>query len=201
MKYVKILGLLAVAAAAMMAFAASASATSVTTTTGGAAATPTIHAVNEGGHVTLQNPIAAISCSSTVEGAVSSHGAGVAASGSISKLEFTGCTNSWHVTTAEHEVEGKSTQTAGTLSVTWTSGHNGTLSSSGARVITTRFGVTCVYETNNTSIGTVTGGNPATLKISASIPIDTEASSSLCGEKPAAWEGSYVTTSALYIAS
>jgi hypothetical protein len=188
MKYVKILGLLAVAAAAMMAFAASASATSVTTTTGGAAATPTIHAVNENGHVTLKNDIANIECTSTVEGKVESHGAGDA-SGNISSLTWPTCTNSWHVTTSA----------GGSLSVSYTSGHNGTLSSNGALVKTTRFFVPCNYETKNTKIGTVTGGNPATLKIEASIPIAAE-SSELCGSGNAEWSGSYVTTSALYVA-
>ena len=189
MKYVKILGLLAVAAAALMAFAASASATTVSTTTGGAAATPTIHAVNEGGHVVLANNIINIECGSTVEGTVESHGSGVTAKGNITTLEWPGCTNSWHVTTNK----------AGSLEVHYTSGHNGELTSSGALVNTTRFGVNCNYETNNTKIGTVTGGNPATLHIEASIPI-AEGSSFLCGSGSAKWQGSYVTTSALYVA-
>ncbi len=190
MKYVKILGLLAVAAAALMAFAGTASATSVSTTTGGAASTPTIHATNEGGHVTLANSIANIECSSTSEGAVESHGAGKEASGNLSSLSFTGCTNSWHVTVTA----------AGSLSVAWTSGHNGTAKSTGAKVTTTRLGVTCNYETNATDIGTVTGGSPATLDISASIPI-AAGSSGLCGSGNAKWSGSYSTTAALYIAS
>jgi len=191
MKYVKILGLLAVAAAALMAFAGTASATSVTETTGGAAATPTIHAVNEGGHVTLANPIANISCSSTVSGAVESHGSGIAASGNIGELLFTGCTNSWHVTATAN----------GSLEVNWTSGHSGLLTSKNAKVDTTRLGVTCVYGTGaGTAIGTVTGGSPATLKIEASIPIVAAESSGLCGTGNAKWEGSYVTTSALYVA-
>ncbi len=198
MKYVKILGLLAVAAAALMAFAASASATYVTTTTGGAVATPAIHAVNEGGHVVLANAIANIECSSTSEGAVESHGHTVVegetkldstpASGNLTSLSFTGCTNSWHVTVTA----------AGSLSVEGTGGHNGTASSTGAKVTTTRLGVTCNYETNNTDIGTVTGGNPATLDISASIPI-AAGSSGLCGSGNAKWSGSYSTTAALYI--
>jgi hypothetical protein len=190
MKYVKILSLLAVAAAAMMAFAASASADYVTTSTGGGAETPEIHGVSEG-HVTLKNPIANISCNSTTAGTPTSHGAGAAVSGPISTLAWSNCTNSWHVTTLA----------PGSLSVESTSGHNGSLSSTGARVATTRFGVTCVYETENTPIGTVTGGNPATLSISASIPLDAEASSGLCGSGNAAWEGSYSTTGALYIAN
>lgn len=188
MSYIKILGLLAVAAAAMMAFAASASATSVSTTTGGAAETPTIHAVNEGGHVTLTNALANIECQSTVEGKVESHGAGVTAKGTLQWLLFTGCTNSWHVTEAN----------PGSLEVHYTSGHNGTLTSSGSLVKATRFGVNCNYETNNTSIGTVTGGNPATLHIEASIPL-AAGSSPLCGSGNAKWSGAYVTTSALYI--
>jgi hypothetical protein len=192
MKCVKILGLLAVAAAALMAFAGTASATYVTTSTGGETAEPAIHAVNEGGHVKLANPIANIECSSTVEGKVESHkveDATVPASGKISTLDFTGCTNSWHVTTTK----------PGTLSVLWENKHNGQLSSNGALVNTTRFGINCNYETKNTAIGTVTGGNPATLAISASIPL-AEGSSPLCGSGNAAWSGSYVTTDSLYIA-
>jgi hypothetical protein len=196
MKYVKLLGLLAVAAAALMAFAGTASATTVTTTTGGLPATPTIHAVNEGGHVTLANPIANISCSSTVEGTVTTHGAGVTATGHISILEFTGCTNGWHVTPIKN-ADG----TYGTLEIHWTSEHNGLLTSKNTKVTTTRLGVNCVYETGaGTSIGTVLGGNPATLKIEAGIPINTVESAKLCGTGNAKWEGSYVTTSALYIA-
>ena len=191
MKYVKILGLLAVAAAAMMAFAVSASATTVTTTTGGAAATPTIHAVNEGGkHVKLANNIATIECQSTVGGKVESHGAGVTAKGNLTSLLFTSCTNEWHVTATA----------LGSLEVHWTSGHNGTLTSTGSKVSATRSGVTCNYETNNTKIGTVTGGSPATLHIEASIPL-AAGSSFLCGSGSAKWEGAYVTTEALYIAS
>src|SRR5690349_21755610 len=153
MKYLKMLGLLAGVATALMALAVSASATSVTTTTGGGAATPTIHAVNENGHVKLANPIANIECSSTVVSNVESHGLGAPAEGKVVTINWSSCTNSWHVTTIN----------AGTLRVSWTGGHNGTLTSSGALVQTTRLGVTCNYETGNTAIGTVTGGNPATL--------------------------------------
>jgi hypothetical protein len=195
MKYVKILGLLAVAAAALMAFAGTASATYVTTTTGGATAEPIIHAVNEGGHVTLANSNSNIECSSTVEGKVESHKVGKAstpASGKISTLEFTGCTGGWTVA-----VEAK-----GELSITSTSGHNGTLTSSGSTVTATLhtfFGdIVCRYLTNGTHIGTVTGGNPATLHIEGSIPF--HSGGGLCGSGTAQWTGNYVTTSALYIA-
>ena len=192
MKYVKILGPLAVAAAALMAFAGSASATTITSPTGTVlGSTTVIHAVNEGGHVKLANPVANIECSSTVEGKISTQGAGVTAEGAISTLDFTGCTNSWHVTTIS----------PGTLIAHWTSGYNGTLTSSGAKVETTRLGVKCVYVTANTEIGAITGGNPATLAISAKIPLNQAESSALCGEGSAAWSGGYTTTSALYLDS
>ena len=186
MKYVKILGLLAVAAAALMAFAGTASADNVSTTTGGAAATPTIHAVSEG-HATLHNPIDKIECASTVEGTVTGHGAGQPVSGPINVLTFAPCTNSWHVTATN----------AGTLSVSATSGHNGTLTSNGATVVSTRFGVECRYATNNTKIGTVTGGSPATLHIEAAIPF--HGGSSFCGSGATTWTGSYETTAPLFV--
>ncbi len=176
--------------AAFLVFATAASATRVTTTTGGAAATPTLAAVNEGGHVVFANSIANIECSSTLEGKIESHGIGVAASGNLSSWEFIGCTNSWHVTTEK----------AGSLSITYTSGHNGSVVSNGTLVKTTRFLVPCNYETANTKIGTLTGGNPATLNLEASIPI-ASGSSELCGGGNAKWEGAYTSDWALYIAS
>src|SRR6476660_7406358 len=88
MRYVKILGLLALAAAALMAFAVSASATTDTTPTGTVIPSATdIHAVNENGHVKLANPIANIECASTVEGNITAQGAGVPAEGGISTLD------------------------------------------------------------------------------------------------------------------
>jgi hypothetical protein len=182
-------GLLTVAAVAAMALATGASATTVATTTGGAAATPTIHAVNEGAHITLHNSIANISCTSTVEGTVESHGAGVTAAGNVATLSFVSCTESWVVTTVK----------SGSLELHYTSGHNGTLTSSGMTITATRFGISCSYATSNTDIGTLTGGNPATLDIGASIP--RHSGSFLCGGSSAAWTGSYQTTSALYVAA
>ncbi len=186
MKYVKILCLLAVGAAAMTAFAASASADTWTTTTpSGTVETPTVHWVNEGGHVTLANPIANISCSLTIEKTVTTHEKGKPVVAHLNALIPNGCTNSWHVTTI----------TAGTVSA---EASNGEVKSSGAKVDTTRLGVTCVYETSNTKIGTITGGSPATLHIEASIPINTGESSGLCGTGNAKWEGDLVSTTPLH---
>jgi uncharacterized protein YaiE (UPF0345 family) len=196
MKYVKILGLLAVAAAALMAFAGSASATTITSPTG-TVATPAIKAESVG-HAILHNPIAKIECHSTVEGKVESHGQKnakgetLAATGKISKLEFINCTNSWHVTT----------NVAGSLEVL-SSGkgdYNGTVYSEGATVTSTRFGIECRYSTGATlKIGTLTGGAPATMHIEASIPF--HSGSSFCGSGATAWTGSYKVTSptSLYV--
>lgn len=185
MRKLQFAGLLAVA---LMGFAASASATTISATTGGAAATPTLHVASEG-HLTLINPIAEIECGLTAEGKVESHGPGVAVKGDITKLEFPGCTNFWHVTTEK----------AGFLEAHYTSGHNGTLTSTGMLVKTTRFGVSCNYETNNTTLGAVTGGEPATLHVAASVPL-TAGSSGLCGSGNTKLGGSVAFTSAGFIA-
>jgi hypothetical protein len=165
----------------------SASATSITAPTG-TVATPTIKAESEG-HVELHNPIAKIACVSSFEGAVESHGTGKSASGKISALSFTACTDSWHVTVAA----------SGTFSINHTSGYNGDVFSSSATVETTRFGITCRYATSNTTVGTLTGGSSATIDIVASIPF--HSGSVFCGAGATSWTGSYKLTSptALYV--
>lgn len=186
MKYVRVLGLLALAATALMAFAATASAeltrpTNVTLLKGAA-----IHAVNESTHVTLDPPsLPAIECNSTVQGSVA---VDAGTSGSISTLSFTGCTSSWHVTTVS----------GGELEIEATGGYNGVVYSKGATVEATRFGVTCRYATaNTTEVGIFTGGDPGTMHITADIPF--HSGSGLCGTDPTAWEGDYVTTGELYV--
>ena len=188
MKYVKILGLLAVAASALMAFAATASADTATSPTG-TTYTGTIHAESEG-HAILHNPIAKIECPSTVHGHIEVHGAGKTVSGKITTLTFGPCTDEWHVTVVS----------AGSLSVHGVTGtENGDVFSTGATVEATRFGLTCRYTTNNTTIGTLTGGSPATLDINASIPF--HSGSIFCGSGATAWTGAYkvTTPSSLYI--
>ena len=187
MKHVKMLGLLAVAIAALMAFAGTASADSVTSPTG-TTYTSTLKATAEG-HVVLDNPIAKIECPSALEGKVESHGEGKAVSGFISSLSFSNCTDSWHVTVVS----------AGSLSVNATTGYNGDVFSSGATVETTRFGIYCRYATNNTTMGTLTGGSTATIDLSTSIPF--HSGSVFCGSGATTWTGSYIinTPDSLYV--
>jgi hypothetical protein len=154
----------------------------------GTVATPTINAKAEG-HVVLDNPIATIQCAVNLEGTVASHGEGKSASGVLSALGFTGCTNSWHVTVGS----------PGSLDIHWTSGANGTVVSSGATIEATRFGVTCRYHTEVTDLGTLTGGSPATLDLAGSVFF--HSGSFLCGEGATTWTGAYEISapSSLYV--
>jgi hypothetical protein len=161
--------------------AASASATSLTSPSG-TIYTGEIKAESEG-HVVLDNPIATIECASNAVGKVESHGEGVATAVSLSSLAFTGCTNSWHVTVVS----------AGSMQINSTGGSNGTVTSTGATIEATRFGITCRYATSGTTIGTLTGGTPATLHIEAAVPF--HSGSFLCGAAAVSWTGSYKVTS------
>src|SRR6476646_3020516 len=180
MRHLKILGLLAVVAAVFMVFTASASATTVTGPAG--ETNPIIHLVSEESavagtkHVVLHNPIATIECESTTRVVLTS-------------LTFSPCTNQW-------VVDGNK---PGFLEIHGEAGNKGTVTSLGTKITATRFGLECVYETGANAIGTITGGNPATLKLNGSIPINTTLSSFLCGSTPASWTGAYKTTGTIDI--
>lgn len=190
MRYRKSLGLLAVAVAASLMFAANASATTLTTPTG-TASTSTIHWVSAGGHYKLANAQATVECSATEEWTVTSHGSGVTVAGPITHATYTGCTNGWTVEVTS----------AGTFQIHWLSGYNGRITSSGKKgrwTLHTIFGdIVCEYGTNNTTIGTVTGGNPATIHVEGSMPF--EGGSGLCGSGSASISGSLVSTDAVYV--
>ena len=180
----KILGLLALVLTALVALPAVAQATTVTSPTG------TVVTTNkEGkseGHVVLDNPIAKIECASEISGPIEKHGSGVTATGVIKALTFTNCTNNWHVTTI----------IAGTLEAHYTSGYNATITASGTTIESTRLGVSCRYKTENTDMGTATGGNPATLDINAAIPF--HGGSGLCGSEPTSMTGTYLGNGSAY---
>jgi hypothetical protein len=184
MKYVKILGLAAMALTALMAMAGTASATDITSPKG-TVYTSTIVAENEG-TVTLTSVFGgfgAISCTkSLVEGKVEGHGSGKPVSGKISNLTFTGCSGG-EVTSPVAK--------PGSLDLSFVNANEGSLTSTSAEVIIhkTLFG-TCTFTTSasGTSLGTLTTsekleGKTATLDIKATI-------SSACGN--GTWEGSYV---------
>jgi len=194
MRHLKILGLLAVVAAVFMVFTASASATTVTGPAG--ETNPIIHLVSEESavagtkHVVLHNPIATIECESTAEGQFTTvGGTGATTRGALTSLTFSPCTNQWVVDVNK----------PGFLEIHGEAGNKGTVTSLGTKITATRFGLECVYETGANAIGTITGGNPATLKLNGSIPINTTLSSFLCGSTPASWTGAYKTTGTIDI--
>ncbi|HXR61323.1 MAG TPA: hypothetical protein VN732_08360, partial [Solirubrobacterales bacterium] len=194
MKYVKILGLTAVAAAALMALAATASATTLTSPTG-TTYTGTIHAVvdTDAGATppTLDGAFTTVTCKqSTVHGHIEKHGANVTASGKITSggLTFGEC--NFPVTVIKpgelsiHAIEPKSGEhvtckVEGTPDNCW-----GTLYSTGAEVTVNTSVGSCIFTTSNTSVGTVTGTSTtlktATLDIGSS-PIPRTGGSFLCG--------------------
>lgn len=193
MKYVKTLGLLAIAAAALMAFTASASAT-VLTSPAGTVYTGTIKAASENGHVKLTGPLGiSVECASTVEGKVEKHGANVTAGGNITSLAFTGCTNGYSATVLAK----------GSLEIHALGNGNGTLTSSGTEVtVHTPLGFACIYKTGNTHIGTLTGsknlaGKTATLDIAAAT-IPRTGDSAFCGAS-GSWTGSYLVSTPDYL--
>ena len=175
MKHMKILGLLAIAATALMVFAGIASASTVTSPAG-TAYTSTIKA--SAGTTELVGSFTTVKCtSSTVEGNVKTHGAGITAEGPITSLTFSGC---------NYEVTVKK---PGNLIAHANGGGNATLTSDKAEVVVHTSVGECVFTTNETHIGSLTGGTPAKLTI-ASAAIPRTGGNFLCGSS-AKWSGTY----------
>jgi hypothetical protein len=189
MKYVKMLGLAALAAALMaLVVAGSASATTLTGAGGATLGSGTTISSENEGTVTLDPPFGKIECNkSSVSGTTSnSGGSEVDVTGNIESLSWSECNAT--VTVLKN----------GSLTVHGTGGNNGTLSSTGTEVTVEYLGTHCIFKTNSTSLGTLTGsantGGNATLDISATIPRTGGRSGAFCGST-AAWTGAYKVTS------
>jgi hypothetical protein len=219
MKYVKMLGLAAVAAAALMAFvgASTASATVLCAAepTNGNPATkgtvcPTnlaylagteIHAVNEGNLVlTTGSEFTEITCKKgTVLGDTENEGSATeTVKGKITKLTWEECSTPNGACTV-------TTVKPGTLEVHWIPDtFNGTLTANGQEITSSCasiFGtIHCIYVAAEEDLGTVTGGNPATADFE-STPINIVSTSGLCPSGPK-WDAKYEITSPkpLYVA-
>lgn len=211
MKYVKMLGLTAVAAMALTAFlgAGSASATVLckTKVTEGCAAAGWSYGVNTTIHATQEKGTTAVleagsttldTCTtSTVHGFVEKAGdTNSTVSGDIKTLTWgepgtTPCTNT------------TDTLKIGGLEVHWISGtDNGTLTATGETEVTinTIFG-SCVYGSGKAlDLGTITGGSPATIDIHASVP---KISGNFACPSTGTWTASYEVTepTPLYVAT
>lgn len=184
MKHRKVLILAGFTAAVMLTLVGSSAATTVTST--GGATTGNIQGYSIG-HATLHNAIVSIKCSVTLEGSVETHGSGVTAEGQATTVNISSCTDEWVVDTV----------TKGTIIAHWTSGNNGILTSTGTRATATRLGLSCIYETNATQVGTVTGGDPATLHIAMSVP--RVGGSFLCGGSTAQLTGTGKSIGPVYL--
>lgn len=195
MKYIKMLGLAAVAAAALMAFvgAGTASATQLTGAGGSILGVGTVITAEAEGTTELHPPIVSINCKkSHVGGKVTSAGGKAeteTVKGNIEVLTFTECNAT--VTVLQKGTLEVHTQTKGVIN------NNGTLTSSGAQVTVNYLGFHCIFSTSNTSLGTVTGsattGGSATLDIAATIPRTGGTSGAFCGTT-AQWTGAYKVT-------
>ncbi len=184
MKYLKMLGLAAVAAMAMTAFTAG-SASATTLEIGGVTqnGSVAISASLEGGTSAVlsrtDGSLANTCTKSTVKGSTETV-TGATVTGAIAKndLTFTSCTRPVEV----HK--------GGTLHVAHTSGTNGTVTSSGAEVtVSSIFGTLNCKTGEGAHLGTLTGVKEghATMDISAVLN---------CGIVPSAtWNGTYTVTS------
>ena len=140
MKYLKMLGLAAIAAMALMAFVGASAASATTLSVGGVTQNKSVSIT-----ATLKSGTSALlvdsagsttdTCtSSEVKGATETTFTGASVGGKISSLTFGGCSHTTKVIAP------------GTLSVAWTSGTNGTVTSAGAEVTvqSTVFGISAV---------------------------------------------------------
>ncbi|HEY8501172.1 MAG TPA: hypothetical protein VIL21_00670 [Solirubrobacterales bacterium] len=162
--------------------AAPASATIVTFPEGGIYEGP-ITAVS--GQTELHGAAGTITCeTSTLEATIEEQGESVTAQGKVSTLDFSECSSSVTVLNA------------GSLEFHNTSGGNGTITSTGTEITFDGPLVACLYKTNSTDIGTLTGslttvGNAVVDLDSALLP--RTGHSIFCGSN-AEWTGSYTVT-------
>lgn len=189
MKYVKMLGLAAVAAMALMAFAGSASATELYSGGTTLGAGTTIEASVEGSANltdTSSNPI--VTClTSSVKGTIGSAGGSSATvTGEVKKenLSFSNCTST--VTVVEN----------GSLEIHHIAGgKNGTLTASGFDVIIHVFGVECGYTAGgSTDLGTLTGSTTGNATMDINAIVTRKTGGFLC-PSTARWIANYAVTS------
>ncbi len=190
MKILKLAALAAITAAAFASVVTTASATTINNSEGTILGSGTTIVSEAEGTTILHPPIGDIECSaSKVEGKTSNEGSATeTVKGGIETLTFAGCNATVTVLKkGELEIHTK----------TEDPDNNGTLTSTGAEVTVEFKGFHCIFSTNATDIGTLTGskttGGNATLDIEATIPRTGGRSGAFCGS-PAQWTGSYKVT-------
>jgi hypothetical protein len=183
MKYLKMLGVAALAAAALMAFAGPASATSFTSPAG---TIYTGQVKGESNHLVWHGSFISLTCTNSAFSAnVENHGASVTAGGKITSLSFNGCNYPFTV------------RKPGSLEVhtdTAAVDGNGTLTWSGLELAMHTSVGECVFTTAGTDFGTVTGSDTGAAQWDInSIVIPRTGGSFFCGST-ATVTGSYTIT-------
>jgi len=189
MKYIKMLGLAAVAAAALMAFVGAGTA-SATTLVGSGGTVPTGTTINAqlkaGTEAILEAGFGTINCdASTVDGKTGNQ-SGTLITGNVDVLTFTECTG-----------DTVSVLKKGSLSIHHIAGTtNGTVTSSGAEVTVINHdtgGTHCIYRTENTVIGTLTGNTKGNATLHADATLIRVPTSAFCASE-ATWKATYEVT-------
>ncbi|HMI81347.1 MAG TPA: hypothetical protein VK480_06120 [Solirubrobacterales bacterium] len=191
MKYSKTLVLVALSMAALLASTSIASATTLTQAPSYEGA---IHAESEG-TVVIHGPDTAI-CKSTIEGTVNPTGGEGTVGGEVKKLTFEECGSNDVIVQLPGEL---AIHTQGA-----SSNGNGTVTSTVAviEIKFTQVGLTCIYSTTNTDIGTLTGsrntGGTAKIDVEAALPRTGGSGGIFCGST-AQWTASYKITTPDYL--
>jgi hypothetical protein len=188
MKYVKMLGLAAVAAMALMAFGAgTASATTLFTDQAKTIKYPkgtTLHSTLAAGNsATLTSGGSTIAtCTISTVHATQDNETGATVTGTVTKIVWEGCSQTTH------------TISTGKLHISHIAGGatNGTVTSSGANVTVQIFGVSCTYGTGEgTHLGTLVGGASPHLTIATTV---TKTAGGFLCPNTAGWDATYVVT-------
>ncbi|MGN6254282.1 MAG: hypothetical protein ACTHO8_04790 [Solirubrobacterales bacterium] len=199
MKYLKNLSLVAIAAGILMAFVGVGTASATTLTCTEPAGTKItcprgteFHAVSEG-KLVFDLPFGNVECESTITGKTLNTGSSTETVGlSVEALTFTNC----GADTINVLKKGSLEIHTYPKEENWEEGP-GTVTWSGTEVTMINLGVHCIYTTNRTDIGKLTGskqtGATPTLDISATIPRTGGNSGAFCGSS-APWTGSYKVT-------
>ncbi len=189
MNHLKLSILAAVVAAALTSFAATASATTLSGAGGTGLGVGTEIKSESEGALTYDSPLGNLECHSNISGKIGNSGSSTSTvSVTVESFTFSEC---------NHVLSALATGTIEIHTKTETVDSNGIVTWTGTELTSEEFGFHCIYTTNNTQIGTLTGstttGGNATLDISATIPRTGGRSGSFCGTS-APWTGSYKFT-------
>jgi len=200
MKYVKMLGLAAVAAMALMAFVGAGTASATTLCRTNVTTCEPAWDVAQGSTLdaSLKSGTSAIletagglirdTCTTSTVKGTTTNTSGTTVSGTVENLTFEGCS-----------VKTQVLEQDGTLEIA----SNGEVKAKGFRVTVEILGESCIYTAGTgTKLGTLTGGSPATLTVSATIGINAAESGANCAPS-SNWTATYTITepSALWVTS